>query len=88
MIEDILKANPGMRETYRAYAREKVLSKRIEELELKKRSIAKCSANEQELKQIEVELTKYREALEASKLEVKRCLELESAKKKKLELVR
>jgi hypothetical protein len=84
MIEDILKANPGMRETYRAYARETALTRRIGELEKKRVS----ATSKTDRSTIERELSKYREALERAKDEIKRCEEFEKTQQAKTEVVR
>jgi hypothetical protein len=73
MIDDILKANPGMNDTYRAHARMMLIKSKLDELT---RERARNSGL-QELQVIDAKLAELKSSLEEVELEIIRCYENE-----------
>jgi hypothetical protein len=83
-IEETLTASPGMRETHRAFAKEMVIERRIEEL-CKQR--AEAGADDEAIQKIEAELSMLRRSLENATAEITRCQEAEKVLKAKMQFV-
>ncbi len=77
MIDDTLKANPGMRETYRAYARLMSAWKSLKDMELQVESLRKQGGHFDEVLQAEERLSRVDNLLPQIHAEIRQCLENE-----------
>jgi len=79
MIQDTLKANPGMRETYRAYGGKMAVEYRIEELRKRReKSLADNVLGKKNQLECDEKLVQLRSRLQEVELEIQRCRENEN----------
>jgi hypothetical protein len=77
-MQDILNANPGMSETYRAYGRRLVGEIRLKDLRAERDSLRiDPQANAERLKKIEADIARIERGLEELQQEIAQCLENE-----------
>jgi hypothetical protein len=92
-MEEIFRANPGMRETYRAYghemhAKDVIGRMHVKRAELLARSDVDGEEVQEQLKQVQETLRKAIDALEKAHAEIIACLRNEQVLRAQMELVR